>query len=799
MNEVMSVMAHFALVDSITGPLKSIYASLVRTEGGVSRLQSSLGNLTKRLLPFAAAAAIVLAAFVPGIATAASFEAAMSQVGAVSRATAAEMGILEQAALDLGASTAWSASQVAEAEKYLAMAGFSVQQNVAALPGVLNLASAGATDLGRAADVASDILSAFGLQATEMNRVADTLTATFTTANVNLEMLADTMKYVGPVAAKVGLSLAETAAMAGLLGNVGIKGSQAGTTLRAMLTRLAAPSGEAAKMLQSLGVSAMDASGNLRSPITILGELATAMEGMGTSKQMAALKTLFDAEAMAGVAELLGKEGMGGITKYLAIVKDSAGAASEVAGRQLDNLTGAATILGSAWEGLQITIGKVFLPILTVLTNGLATVVSWLNALASTTAGKYIIGLAGALATGVVAVTAFTAAMWAVTVVAPLVTAALSPVVAAIAAISWPVWLAIAAVAALWLAFKTNFGGIADFVGGVWDKISLVVSGVRAVLSSLQGGIGAIKGQLASDIEAAGLLGMVTSVARAIYRVSQLFSGLAEGVGTAFVAIWDAIGPVITGLFSAFGPLVDLVGKWAQALFGATAATDVSGWRLLGQVVGTVVAYAFKALGVAIRVATLPLQILSTIIRSVSTALNSGSWREAGVALVTTFIDGIRSAGSALYSAFLDMLGPLGKLLPHSDAQAGPLSTLTASGQALLGTFGAGIAAAAPGLVDTTASAMSGVADAMAIPAAPQVDAPSASAGFGPADPLAGFAPQDVALTAPAQADETKSRGAAPRKNGASIVIQNLTLPGVTDAESFVRQLQGMVEAYDGC
>lgn len=296
------------------------------------------------------------------IGTAAGFEEAMSGVGAVARANAEQMAALTHEAKKLGTTTRYSAVESAAGMKYLAMAGFSTEQIMSSLPGVMNMATAGATDLGRASDISSDILSAFGLKATDMNRVADTLTATFTRSNTSLEMLGETMKYVGPVARGAGMGLEETAAMAGLLGNVGIKASQAGTTLRAMLQRLAAPSGAAASTLQSLGIEVQDLQGNVRAVPDILGELAAATASMGSGERLSILKTLFDAEAAAGVSELIAQEGSQGISKFTEILKAAQGEASRVATQMDDNASGGFKAMNSAVEGLKIGFGDLLLP-----------------------------------------------------------------------------------------------------------------------------------------------------------------------------------------------------------------------------------------------------------------------------------------------------------------------------------------------------------------------------------------------------------------------------------------------------
>ncbi|HCX7581889.1 TPA: phage tail tape measure protein, partial [Escherichia coli] len=162
---------------------------------------------------------------------------------------------LREQALKLGSETQFTAGDAASGQAFLAMAGFTPQAIQAALPGVLSMATAGGMDLGETADIGSNILTQFGLSADQMDRVGDTLTAAFTRTNTDLRALGETMKYAGPVAGKLGISLEQAAAMAGVLANMGIRGSDAGTAMRASLARLASPPKAAAEALKELGVS----------------------------------------------------------------------------------------------------------------------------------------------------------------------------------------------------------------------------------------------------------------------------------------------------------------------------------------------------------------------------------------------------------------------------------------------------------------------------------------------------------------------------------------------------------------
>src|SRR5699024_5729548 len=171
--------------------------------------------------------------------------------------------------------------------QYLAMAGYESNEIISAMPGVLNAAAAGQVELGTAADITSNVLSGFGLQASETSRVADVLTKAFTSSNTSMESLGETMKYAAPVAKAAGFSLEETAAAAGILGDSGISASQAGTTLRGVMLRLINPPKQAAEALDALGISVTDSSGKIKPLYKIIEELQKATAGMTDAQKSA--------------------------------------------------------------------------------------------------------------------------------------------------------------------------------------------------------------------------------------------------------------------------------------------------------------------------------------------------------------------------------------------------------------------------------------------------------------------------------------------------------------------------------
>lgn len=343
-----------------------IKASIDRTTAAIERQTKARAQAAKMAKTGAAMSAAGAASLVAGrelgrktlsaLDTGRDFENTMSRVQALSRLSkdSEELKALRAQARQLGADTMFSAPEAAQGQAFLAMAGFTPQAIQAAMPGLLDMAKAGDTELGRTADIASNILSGFGIDPGRMSNVADVLTKTFTTSNTNLEMLGDTMGYVAPVARAAGVDLETTAAMAGLLGNVGIQGSKGGTALRAMLLRLSAPTGRAAKAMDRLKVKSADAQGNMRNVGDILADIAAKTEKMGNAQRMAYLKDIFGEEPAAAMAELIDKAGSGGITEYLASIRDSQGAAAQTAKTMADNWTGAMDEMSSAWDDVKI-------------------------------------------------------------------------------------------------------------------------------------------------------------------------------------------------------------------------------------------------------------------------------------------------------------------------------------------------------------------------------------------------------------------------------------------------------------
>ncbi len=292
------------------------------------------------------------------------FEAQIVRVKALARATQEEFEALKEKAKELGGSTRYSATEVAQAFEYMVMAGMKTKDILVSAKDVLNLATIGNLDLARASDIATNIMSGFGLKAQELTRVVDVMAKTITTSNTSVEELGETMKYVAPVASAVGASVEEVSAMAGLLGNVGIKGSQAGTTLRAMFLRLSAPTGEAAKALQMLGVMTTDAQGKLKPMPQLLKEIASSLQFLPQAQRMEILKQIFGEEAASGAMELLKKAQTGELEAYIKQIKDSKGESQRMMEDLNKTLKASFTSLFSALQTLAIEVFEPMKPII---------------------------------------------------------------------------------------------------------------------------------------------------------------------------------------------------------------------------------------------------------------------------------------------------------------------------------------------------------------------------------------------------------------------------------------------------
>lgn len=278
------------------------------------------------------------------------FEASQSKVKAISGATADEMSQIEEMSKKLGRTTKFSASEISEGFSYMALAGWDATQQLSAMPGVVNLAIAAETNLGEASDMVTDYLSAFGLGAEYAGEMADMLAYAMSHSNANVEQFGEAWKNSAANMNAAGQSMQTTTAILEALANQGRKGSEAGTTLKAIMRDITSKMQDGAIAIGDTTVQVQDANGNFRDLIDILADVETATDGMGTAARAAALSAVFTDDSITGVNMAL-KEGVGNIRGYKDELNNCEGAASDMAETMNDNFSGAMKNMGSAAEG----------------------------------------------------------------------------------------------------------------------------------------------------------------------------------------------------------------------------------------------------------------------------------------------------------------------------------------------------------------------------------------------------------------------------------------------------------------
>jgi TP901 family phage tail tape measure protein len=508
------------------------------------------------------------------------FDAAMSQVQALTRLNkeSEEYIALRKQARDLGATTSFSASDAAAGQGYLAMAGFTPDAIINAMPGMLSLAKAAGIELGQAADIGSNILTGFNLQAADMGRAGDVLVGTFTRANVDLAMLGDTMKYVAPVASGLGGTLEEAAAMAGKLGDAGIQGSMAGTALRSIYSRMAAPPKAAADALAELGIRTKDAQGNLRPMTDLLTELHDKTKDLGAAQRAASFKAIAGEEAFSALAVLTKQAGTGDLQKLISELQNATGEAQRTAAVQADNAAGDFMSLKSAAQDVAIELTELndgplrgAIQMVTSMVRGVGNWIKENPVLAGTIAKVAVVAgvllvTFGTLALAVSALMGPLAIMRWVFVAAGLKGGALGTVLTTLGktvlpmlgnAIMWvgkafmanPIGLAVAAIAGAAYLIYRNWEPIKAFFVGMWQQVKEAfsggIAGVGALLlnwsplgilySMIQKGLSALGIELPAKFSEfganliqgliSGLMGGITAVKDKITNIASSVSG----------------------------------------------------------------------------------------------------------------------------------------------------------------------------------------------------------------------------------------------------------------------------------
>lgn len=491
--------------------------------------------------------------------TAADFDSAMAEVQAISGATGNEFDSLRDKAKEMGAKTKFSASESAEAMKYMAMAGWKTEDMLSGIEGIMNLAAASGENLGSVSDIVTDALTAFGLQAKDSAHFSDVLAAASNNANTNVSMLGESFKYVAPVAGSLGFSVEDTSTALGLMANSGIKASAAGTALRTILTNMVKPTDQMQEAMDTLGFSMTDNEGNMKSLNQIMVDLRSGFDGLSESEQASVAAALAGKEGMSGLLAIV-NTGEEDFNKLTNAINSADGTAQEMSDTMLNNLGGQLTILKSTLEGIAISFGDILMPAIQKITEKLQDFANWLNNL-DEDQKKTIVTIATVVAAiGPVllilgnlfkTISKISGAIQTFPSVLSTITGVFKGIGTAIAGISAPLVAVIAAIGLLVAAFKHLWDTNEEFR----NRVTAIWESVKNKFAEFGQGIVDRLNELGFNFES------ITDVIKSVWEgfcnfLAPIFEGVFEKIAVTLESALD----ILMGLFDVFSGLFS--GDW---------------------------------------------------------------------------------------------------------------------------------------------------------------------------------------------------------------------------------------------
>lgn len=596
------------------------------------KLQSvgdTISGVGTKLLPVTGA---VVAAGTASVKTAADFESAMSKVSAVSGATGSDLDVLSAKAREMGSKTKFSASEAAEAMNYMAMAGWKTEDMLGGIEGVMNLAAASGEDLATTSDIVTDALTAFGLSASDSGHFADVLAAASSNANTNVSMMGETFKYCAPIAGSLGFSVEDTAEAIGLMANAGIKSTQAGTSLRTIMTNLSGDVKICGANIGEVTVATTNADGSMRDLSDILADCRTAFAGLTDSEKASAAESLVGKNAMSGFLALM-NAGEGDINKLSSAIDGCDGAAQSMADTMNDNLEGQLTILKSQLQELAISFGEILLPVVKNIVSWIQGFIDVLNSLPDGVKETIVtIALvAAALGPVLIIVGKVISAVGTIMTIIPNIAGVVNAAKGVIAAFNAvcaanPYVLIIAAIVALVAAFIylwNNCEEFRQFWIDLWEGIKEIAVQVWEFLKEF----------FSAAWEA------IKSTAETVWNaISSFFIGLWDGIKNTFTTVVNAISQFLTNAWNT-------IQTTAMTVWNAISGFFTTIWTAISTTVQTVVNAISTFLTTAWNTIKTTIQTVLTAIQTVFTTV----WNAIKSA-VTTVINGIATTISTVWN-----------------------------------------------------------------------------------------------------------------------------------------------------
>jgi TP901 family phage tail tape measure protein len=627
---------------------------------------------------------------------AADFEQGLSNIKAVSGATGEEMEQLKQLALDMGASTKYSATEAAQGIEELVKAGVSMTDITnGGLKGALSLATAGGLELAEAAEIASTALNAFRKDGLSVGQAADILAGAANASATSVGELKFGLASVSAVASSVGMSFEDTTTALALFAQNGLKGSDAGTSLKTMLMNLQPSTDKARALFEELGLVTadgasrfFDANGQLKSLDSIAGILQESMTGLTDAQRLQKMETIFGSDAIRA-ANILFKEGASGATNMKKAM--SKVTAEQVAAEKLNNLNGAIEQLKGSFETFMISIGETLVPALKSAAKYLGKIVDWFNKLSPTTK-KIITYFAAAtmVLTGLVAVVAFSAvgmgflaaAEWAVILPLLIIIGKIVLVIAALTALG-------AGIAYLYNKNETFRKGVT----AMWNAIkTITMTVVNALLPVFKSIWATLKNNL---LEAWAVI--QPALASAWKTITEVFNSISKSINKNM----ETIKAIISFVFNYIGTYIKVALNVIFGILKIALNSFITLVRISFNSIKTVISSIFLAIKTTIKNA---MAVISGIIKTVSAILKgdwSGAWQaikdtvstvmdnlkgflmgmktiflDAGKGFIDALSDGIKGAAKNVYDTVKNVAKTIRDFLPFSPAKVGPLSDL---------------------------------------------------------------------------------------------------------------------------
>lgn len=520
---------------------------------------------------------------VASVKLAADFEKGMSTVQSISGATGTDLEMLSKKAKEMGLKTKYSASESAEAFKYMAMAGWKAGEMADGIEGVMYLAGATGEDLAGTSDIVTDALTAFGMQAKDTNKFVDVLAQTANKSNTSVSMLGESFKYVAPVAGALKFNAQDVSTALGLMANSGIKASSAGTALRSLFTRMAKPTKESQTAMDALGISLTDSQGNMKSLDTIMRETRKSFAGLTESQKAQYAAALAGKTGMSGLLAIVNSADSD-FNELSTAIYNSDGACKKMYDTANNNLSGQLTILKSTVEGIGISFGERLLPYIKQGTEFIQRLADKFNSLTKAQQDTIIkVGLIAAAVGPAIFLFGRTVmvvgklvktvgmvgnAFKTAKTVMGLVTAPANAVVLGLAAVV----VAGVLIYKNWDKIKAAAGRLWNFVKNIFQRIGISGDSLKKKLAPIGQKFSAIGEHIQGFWKAVSPL--LSKIGEAVHAVFSVAIGAAIGSAIGyFNSLFDGITTMISGLLTAFdGILTFITGvftlNWSKAWEG---------------------------------------------------------------------------------------------------------------------------------------------------------------------------------------------------------------------------------------